>query len=82
MDARFITNDTINGRSLDTYVVTHQGLYLALIRHSLDTGENELVDILDSKTIQNIFNITSSAQYDSFVAAMYACVSYSVMKKR
>lgn len=80
MDARFISNDTINGKSLDTYVVTYSGLYIATIRHDLDTGENELVDILDRKTIHNIASFC--ANHDTFVAYIYACVDYKVMKKR
>lgn len=76
MEARFISNDIINGRSIDTYVVTFQGLYLATIRHEDDPWKNETVDIIDNNTIRNIVGFTSNLE-----DFMHACVNIKAMKK-
>lgn len=76
MEARFISNDIIDGRSIDTYVVTFQGLYLATIHHEDEPWKNETVDVIDNNTIRNIVGFTSGLE-----DFMYACVDTKAMRK-
>lgn len=78
MKERFISNDTINGRSLDTYIVTYGDLYVATVRCDVDTIKTELLDIIDREKILNMVPY----DYDMFVACVSSCVSGAVMVKQ
>lgn len=79
-DVRIISKDIIDGEPLATCLVTHNGLFFAVVRYNYFTYHYTNVSIIDCGTVYKLFNIHYLTEYNALISEMYEAVTETIRK--